>query len=461
MDRYSPAVSVGSHRVQSRGALGVLTSLLLVGCEGSTPAQPLDAGTAITTPATCPSHLRFTFLAGNRTDVGWTGNLHGSTYARNSFFRARVVECDEECRSCAFQGPVRDDTVVTQRCLSDPAQVCSADEDCPPWDCRLLDFANPASPRVCAQDSTRGCQSDADCGPSACRFFVGPAFPILAPRTCLAVYLDGTDGQPPVSGVIDLFTGAVTFRRLRILSAVTGPQGACPKCVGDPVPNDGRREGTCVQSDVQPAFAYTQSQSCDANGVGQPALFDGNYSLDCTTPLGIRIELGLVGATTNGTFFELGATQPTFQGEPLWCGVCEGSLRPCHEAAECPPGVACVAPSDMPARANACLQACEWNEEAQRGTCLTQDPPGPTGDLPPQRRVACFPSGLGARLVAPGRSSVLSDTSYSIEVGHVACRAPVRAVVDSPVSVVADRQIGLPGPQYDVLRFQIDKEFEP
>ena len=86
-------------------------------------------------------------------------------------------------------------------------------------------------------------------------------------------------------------------------------------------------------------------------------------------------------------------------------------------------------------------------------------------DLPPApRRVPCFPEGMGAEIVARGESRILENErgrSYSVRIGHVECRQPVQAVFPSPVSVVTDSQVGLPGPQLNIFNFQIDPEFEP
>lgn len=440
-------------------AVGLLGSL--TGCAGDEDVSPPDAGPAdLGVAPTCPTHLRFTFLAGNRTDVGWTGAVHGSTYARDAFFRVRVTECDDECRQCAFEGPVRDDTVVTQRCVSDTAQVCSSDEACPNWECRELQPGVPGSPRVCANDATRSCTTPEDCGPSACRFFLGPSFPILAPRTCLGVYLDSVDGRPPVLGTIDLRTGEMQLERLRLISGATDSavQGACPKCVGDPIPNDGVKGGTCMQNEVEPALPYDAAQSCDAMGIGQPSLFDGQYSLDCSTPLGVRITLGVEDGSTSGRRIRLTEAQPEVEGEPVWCGVCEGSLDVCYDDGDCR-GVPCVAPTDLPVRNNACINECAWDPTRSRGSCLApvEIPGVGTATI----TTSCFPSGTGAEVLAPGRATVLSDTSYSVQIGHVACSPPVRAVFPGPVGEASDVAIGLPGLQLNVLRFQVDQEFNP
>lgn len=423
------------------------------GSDPSGPLQPTDAGAALS----CPTHLRFSFLDGNRTDIGWTGATHGSTFSRGAFFRVKVTDCDDECRRCAFEGPVRDDVVNTQRCVSDTAQACTADTDCPNWECRSLVPGNPQSPKVCAHDSSMTCQSAADCGPSACRFFIGPSFPITAPRTCLGTYLDSSDGRPPVFGNIDLQTGAVELTRLGITTGATDSetQGACPKCVGDGSPNDGIQGGTCMQNDVQPAFPYDGNQACDAHGIGQPAEFDGYYSLDCSTPLGVRIDVGLEGGTTNGRRMSLTAVQPECSGGRCWCGVCEGTLDPCHDSGDCL-GAACVAPTDVPVRANACIGTCAWDPDAQQGTCMTR-----TSSTGPLIQVSCFPGEVGSEIVAPGRATVLSATSYSVQLGHVACRQPARAVFMSPVSIATDQAVGLPGPALYLLRFQVDQEVSP
>lgn len=423
-------------------------------------APPLDVGTA----GSCPSHLRFTFLEGSRTDVGWTGLVHGTTFARDAFFRVRVFGCDTECRECRFEGPLRDSTVITQRCVSDPAVVCTSDEDCPLWECRRLDPENPMNPiRGCAHTNAI-CTSPEECGRGFCRFFLGPPFPIRAPRTCLGTYLDSPDGTPPIQGTIDFRTGRVVIERMRVLSGATNSefQGACPKCVGDLRPNDGQRDGQCVESDAEDAFPYTANQACDANGLSELPEFAGFYSLDCSTPLGIRIDLSIQDGTTDGFRFQLGPEQPDCggrrAGEPCWCGVCAGTLQPCHTAIDCGPGGSCVAPSrpSLAIAPNACLGSCNWDPATQRGTCTIPNPETDGGTLPS----SCFPEGMGAEIRAPGKIEV-NRTTYTIEVGHVACRAPVQSVFEGPISEEADRLVGLPGPQVSVLRFRVTPEFAP
>ena len=439
--------------------LTALVAVIMIGCVDGTDDVP-DAGSTDTgVSAQCPTHLRFRLLEGNRTDIGWTGNSHGSTFARDAFFRVQVTQCDESCERCAFEGPVRDPVVRTQRCVADTAVECTADTDCPNWECRDLP-GDPLNRRVCANDANQFCNSSAECGPSWCRFFIGPPFPILAPRTCLGTYLDTVDSRPPVFGTIDFTSGSVVLERLRVVTGATDSSvpGACPKCINDTTPNDGQKDGDCIVNNVAPAFPYSSTQKCDANGVGSPALFDGNYSLDCSTPLGVRIELGVEDGRTSGRRIQLTANQPVCNGEPCWCGVCQDSFIGCYDDSDCP-GTECVAPTDIPARPNACIDTCQWNPEASRGTCMTQDPL-PDGGFGPPRPTACFPEGLGAEIIAPGSSQVLSPTSFAVRIGHVACRSPVRGVIQGIVGQQTDIAVGLPGLQLNVLRFQIDQEFE-
>lgn len=436
---------------------------LLGSCGGETSAGADAAVTdAAAVATTCPTHLRFTFVEGNRSDVGWTGNLHGSTISKDAFFRVAVQECDAACRNCRFEGPIRDPAISTQRCLSDTSQTCSTDAECPPWECRYLVPTAPQAGKICAHNSAMSCTEDSDCGPSACRFFVGPAFPISAPRTCLGTFLDTFDDRPPVAGTIDLQTGQVRMERLTIATGAvdSGKQGACPVCVGDTKPNDGIKGGTCAVNPRMPVFPYEASQSCDTNGFGLLTGYQFQYSLDCTAPLGRSIVLDVRRATTGGVRFELGADQPTCNGEACWCGLCEGTLQTCHTSGECA-GVPCVGPTDLPGRANACVTACAWDATTQRGTCETQDPPQGDAGLPPRRTVSCFPGTLGDEIVAQGSTRILSSEEYSIQLASVSCAPPVRAVSMSPASIAADRAIGLPGPMFNLYKLNVRKEYAP
>ncbi len=432
-------------------------------CSGDDPTTPPDAGAPdATAAAMCPTHLRFTFVEGNRTEVGWTGNLHGSTISRDAFFRVAVKECDASCRNCRFEGPVRDARLNTQRCLSDTAQTCTTDSECPAWQCRQLVPGVPQAGRVCAHNAGMTCTTDEDCGPSACRFFVGPAFPISAPRTCLATFLDSFDGGPPVAGTIDLTTGQVRMDRLIIATGAvdSGLQGACPVCMGDPKANDTLKGGTCQPNPTAPVFPYSGAQACDTNGFGQLSGYQYQYSLDCTAPLGRSIVLNVQRATTGGIRFELTDDQPSCAGGRCWCGVCQGTLQTCHSSGDCA-GVPCVAPDDIPSRPNACVTPCSWNESTQRGTCETQDPPSGDAGPPPRRTVSCFPGEVGAAIVAQGSTRLLSSEEFSIQLASASCAPPVRAISMSPAARAADVVIGLPGPMLNLYKLNVTKEYAP
>lgn len=445
--------------------LAAAVAVAVAGCDEA-PEVVVDAGAVdASVGPRCPTHLRFTFVEGNRTDVGWTGNLHGSTISKDAFFRVALTECDASCRNCAFEGPVRAADINTQRCLVDSSLTCSADADCPPWECRELVAGAPQFGRVCSDASSRPCTTDAECGPSACRFFVGPSFPISAPRTCVSTFLDALPndgGRPPVKGTIDLASGRVNMERftLAIGAVDSGKQGACPVCVGDTRANDGVKGGTCAVNPTAPVFPYDGAQACDTNGFGQLSGYQFQYSLDCTAPLGRSIVFDVRGANTGGVRFELGEQQPTCAGGRCWCGVCEGSFRACHSAGDCD-GTACVAAADLPSGPNSCVTPCAWDTATQRGVCETQDPAQGDAGLPPRRRVSCFPGDLGSEIVAQGGTRVLSSEEFSIQLANVTCAPPVRALSMAPSSIVADRQIGLPGPMLNVYKLNVTKEYAP
>lgn len=444
-----------------RGLLNCLATLALfvgAGCAADEDSEPSDdeqdPGEVDEGPQ-CPSSLKFTFLPGNRTDVGWTGVAHGSTFARDSFFRVAISECERDCTLCKFEGPIRDDTVNTQRCVSDTAIECSDSSECPPWACESASVGNDTL-RFCANDRTRTCEADEDCGPAACEFFVGPPFPLVSPTNCLALYFRALDGEPPVSGLIDLRTGETQFDRFSAVSGTPGEglAGACPKCIGDPRPNDGRKDGVCRQNDVgspYPVLAYDKEQACDANGVGSSNIFDGSYSLDCSVNLGLGLNVGFENASSAGDRRVLSAAQPLCGNDTCWCGLCEGTFEPCGDSSDCAPSVECVAPQDdgAPIRPNQCAGGtCNWDDDISVGSCLVE---GGTST------VACFPSAIGSQIVAPGGTEILSEqTSFRVDIGSISCQAPARSFDRSVLGPASDAVLGLPGIKLNALRFQVD-----
>ena len=466
----------------SFGLAALLLGGLVGGCvtDESQP-PPVDNEDGGSMGKRCPSHLKFTFLAGSRTDVGWTGLSHGSTFPRNAFFRVKVDKdtCEDDCSRCGFTGPVRDATVNTQRCMMDTRAECATSEDCPYWACREKEPGNP-SEKFCINNTSLACVTDVDCGRSDCQYFVGPTFPTRVPQTCLAIFLSGTEAEPAVQGSIDFRTGDVQLDRFNPVTAAALPalgqplddmmldQGACPVCVSDRVPNDGKREGTCQLSDVDAQryvrypYAPAEPQSCDAHGEGTLADFDGSYSLDCSMPVQGSVALGFQNASSFGDRRALSAAQPVCgeNGERCWCGFCAGTYMGCGDDRDCSVGKACITFEEDPAtpnfplqvRANTCENGiCNWDSQTAKGTCPSADVPG--------LEVGCFPS-LDQDLVAPGKAERLSSTVYRVDIGKISCRESIRQTEVSLASAIADANVGLPGPQLNILKFEIDLEFE-
>ena len=100
---------------------------------------------------------------------------------------------------------------------------------------------------------------------------------------------------------------------------------------------------------------------------------------------------------------------------------------------------------------NACRTSCDWDVEAQRGTCIANGLP--------DRTVSCFPEEVGSELIARGSTRRVSETSFTIELGNVACRDPIPADPSNQFLNTLNTLLGLPGPQLTVLRLQVDQEF--
>jgi hypothetical protein len=111
----------------------------------------------------------------------------------------------------------------------------------------------------------------------------------------------------------------------------------CPRCLNDPTPNDGKRQGTC-------SGGLDNGLLCDVNGSAPNAHF-GSTSLDCrpnTTVVATSLPVSLTNSTTGTETRTLSAANPNCRGtghtgEKCFCDTCNNLLAtPCNTDGDCP-----------------------------------------------------------------------------------------------------------------------------
>jgi hypothetical protein len=367
----------------------------------------------------CPQFLDLSLLTtGTSFKAGWTGQAHGIGLPRGSTLSVEITDCDPECQRCSFHGPVRGSgQPIAQRCLNNTATVCAKDSDCASGPCRFV--WPPVS------SSTGGV----------------PA--------CSVPYLESVSGSDtsPVQGVVNLATGDVTMTVLNLDIALGGGHGSvgtCDQCIGDPVPNDGVKGGTCT----------TTNLPCDKNGdaiSGTPA----ETSWDCNA-----VSLGLppfpISAGSPSTQTEqwtMDATRPKCTGsgssltKSCWCGICSDGTA-CTENSDCADNV-CGTPTiggaQFNVNNNSCGSAgCNWNATTNSGAC------NGTG-------TSCFPD--TGSMFAVGSAEVHyvpGGVYYVSQVASLTC-VPSFTLTSGPgIGAMFDGITGFPGPLLFQARFQVD-----
>jgi hypothetical protein len=266
----------------------------------------------------CASQIVF---AGTTTkgvlDTGWTGQGHNATVVSEGTVTVAVDTCTGDgsapsCGVCSYHGPVPN-----------------------------LPLGSPSTPNLwpqrCSNNTSTKCVNDSACGVgNTCKFYFGSYLPLVAGgvSTCVENTFTGA-----LTGTTDYATGDSTGTAhvvSRVFSglALTHP---CPRCIGDPVANDGVKGGTC---DNGPNVTKT----CDASGASPNASL-GVTSLDCPPidPGGViaNLPIDLSNTTGNKTKTLSAATSPpctdgTFVGGLCQCDTCNNTAAtPCGSNADC------------------------------------------------------------------------------------------------------------------------------
>lgn len=435
-------------------SLALLAAVALAACSEE-PASTPDGGMTVQDAGRfCPERLRFSVLDEGLVHVGWTGATHNNAFPVGAQFVVDVTGCDPQCRNCRFEGPTRDPAVNLQRCMTDTSVVCADASECPPFQCI------PVGPGAFAcANNFQPCTTDADCMPGECGAFLGANSGSPIRPNCFAVmFRTTTPDQVPVTGTADLDTGRVTFENFGIwivASDLNRNPGFCPVCVGDDVPRDGVKNGTCTDS---PHGATVQTgivgQPCDLHSSSGIPSRAGEYSLDCAVPFGPSFDMSSKRVSTSASAeWTLDPdVQPMCNGQPCWCGICEGTATACHDDGDCA-GASCVADVMSPAvppMNNVCVTECAWDNEALRGSCM-----GVVGfDMMGNPVIAptnCLPQGPSASVSVQGTSRALGPRSFSVNAVSLGCAGPSFA---GPVN----QAIGLPGPNVSVFKLRMDLE---
>ena len=262
------------------------------------------------TPVGCPQAV--VFALGGATDdmdLGWTGQVHDQTLPAGSRLRLNVSGCSGSfptCGECTLDGPAPDLAFNNRRCTGDTSTTCASNDDC----------------------ATAG---------GTCAFFLTAPQPISVSTggvgTCVANQIVGL-----VTGTVGAETGEVALTGAFIREVYTGQvaDSPCPRCIGDPTPNDGIRSGTC---DAGPR----NGQSCDVHG-SLPNPYYGDTSFDCPPESSAHIGsvvTSLLKLTTGTQIRSLTASSPPcratgFTTLKCLCDTCDNAAAtPCSSNADC------------------------------------------------------------------------------------------------------------------------------
>ncbi len=261
--------------------------------------------------ADCPATVRFEPTANGVLESGWTGIYHDVAILGPTLNLA--LDCPVStppCGTCPITG-LDDSAAYPSRCLNDSSLTCT-----------------PAT-------------EVAVCGAAGrCRTFLGPptSLGLGGLSYCMTAFVDGA-----VGGTVDVESGAfapvvpiLTEMRSGVGGVPGGPFQGCPRCVGDPVPNDALRAGTC---DAGPRAGL----GCDVNDVSDVPDF-GAASFDCPhvrDQLTMTHTLGSIAASTEPQSVVLSTDSPPcigVSGTPCFCATCNTlAAEACSSNADCPP----------------------------------------------------------------------------------------------------------------------------
>ena len=286
------------------------------GCASVPSATPTPTPPTTPTPTatfvlgSCPSSIVFApdGTAANDFDYGWRGFGHNQPFASGGALT--VAGTGPSGGDCGFAGPIPNaganaGTIDNQRCTGDTATHCTN-----------------------APGGTGGPCT----GLGTCEFYWGPPMPLSIGGLGICI-VDRIAGA--VTGTVNTTSGALA-RALPITRTLYGfsvTDAPCPRCVGDPTPNDGAPAGTC-NGGARGGLA------CDANGTIPAWPDNGAVSLDCPPSTQILTATKVLHGTTGTTDLTIAATSPRCTGNTALkcaCDTCNSlGSEGCASNADCP-----------------------------------------------------------------------------------------------------------------------------
>ncbi len=394
--------------------------------DGTTQGNADDASGSGGEPG-CPTHIKTERIASLVSlSYGWTGVGHGADPVDGMVVSYALVDCEDDCRRCRFEGP-----------------VANAE-------------GTPNDPRRCLNDWPNSCETDADCGDGKTEGSCQPSLIPPVQRTTswtwgYAARLSeaqmeqfGTESNFGAQGVVNLASGDMDFEILNTRVAL-GP-GFAENCVDDSTPDDGIRDGMCEES----------GNPCDVATISA----NGALSFDCSWPPNlIDFALPFHGLTSGGVLWQMTDDRPDCTGVPgtkCWCGVCSNDEnQPCQLDADCPGGT-CGNPGakDDPIVTvpSVCAPGaeCEWDPQTVSGTCENSG-----GGISP-----CFPTD-GSWSVAG--ATAVQEEFFTSTMAQLSCLPqvdPDRLIILDPVNDVSlDEAFGFPGPIVQVVPLKVTPEY--
>lgn len=330
----------------------------------------------------CPSGMLFSPDAtGAIVDAGVTGLAQDMPVMGYSLrMGVSCAATTPPCGSCSITGLIANAGGSNQRCKNDTSTICTVATEV------------------------------ADCGGAGlCSFFAAPPTPISTGgvATCYTSVITG-----PVSGTVDVDTGALdpTVPFQASLYSGVDNDHPCPRCIGDPTPNDNVRGGSC---DAGPRVGL----ACDANGAAFFTDF-GSTSFDCPPNPASSIAdffLGNVDFSTATQTRTVSASSPDctaagYTGKRCLCDSCNNiNGQGCFTNADCPVsdgqagicgGRRCIGGAEAGLPCRTCVGGAN-----HQGTCSTASAcPGGVCVRP-----TCAVGGACGRTGEPTRPNVCND----------------------------------------------------
>jgi hypothetical protein len=360
-------------KLEAKG--GCVTTGDMATLEAKVDAFVLDVRSELGyTPTGCPGTVAFAFGdAADDMDLGWTGMAHDQTLPAMSRLTLNVDSCSGSfptCGTCDLSGPIADAAFSSQRCTNNTAIECTDDAPC---------F------RQCVGGTYHGreCLLPGDCPDGfcvvagTCEFFLTAPQPIWAGglSTCVT-----NEIASAVTGTVDIAAGEVALtgvlnRSVYWLLTVDQP---CPRCVGDPTPNDGVRGGTCSTYAGYMGYSH-EGRPCDVHGSSHNP-YGGSTSFDC--PPDLRYDLGsgvssLLNLTTGTQIRSLSAASPKCRAPESMslnclCDTCDNAeATPCGSNADCVAvgATLCGSGAGTTTRPNACVDGVCHPTTGDEGEC--------------------------------------------------------------------------------------------